>query len=284
VRCAAAWIALGGVLAACGPVRGQDSPTLTDRYDFSRRTARFDLPGRLDEVSGLAMTPDGRLFAHGDERATVYEIDPSTGEVGKRFHLDDPAVRDDFEGMAIVGERFFLISSLGLLYEFREVGDRERAPYRVTDTRVGAKCEVEGLDHDPVDDVLLVACKRATPEQGAIVIYRLPLDAARGTLPPIVIDREQLRAFDLKTDFAASGVAVDPTETIVLVSGRDEAIIEVDRSGRVLAAQRLSRKRHPQSEGIEYGPDGTLYVADERGSKRARLTAYARRGAGAYVP
>ena len=129
-----------GVASAAEPVPTASLPTLLDRHDFRRRTSRFDLPGRLNEISGLAFTPDGRLFGHDDERGRVHEIDPGTGEVGKRFDLGEDMVRDDFEGMAIAGERFFLISSRGWLYEFREVGDRESAPYRVTDTGVGANC------------------------------------------------------------------------------------------------------------------------------------------------
>ncbi|MGB1841816.1 MAG: hypothetical protein ACPHWZ_11970, partial [Longimicrobiales bacterium] len=35
-----------------------------DRFDLDERIWYHDLPGRLDEVSGLAFTPDGRLFAH----------------------------------------------------------------------------------------------------------------------------------------------------------------------------------------------------------------------------
>ena len=87
------------------------------------------------------MTPDGRLFAHGDEKATIHEIDPATGEVGKRFFLGNHTARDDFEGIAIVGERFFLISSLGILYEFREGDDREEVAYTRFDTGVGGRCD-----------------------------------------------------------------------------------------------------------------------------------------------
>lgn len=277
-------------LMACTP-RAQDdrsqpnpssSPpsTLLDRYDFSKRTARFDLPGRLDEVSGLAFTPDGRLFGHDDERGRVHEIDPETGVVGKRFDVGEDMVRADFEGIAIAGDRFFLISSRGLLYEFREGRDREAVPYRMTDTGVGADCDAEGLDYDEVEDALLIACKASTPDRGVIVIHRLPLDPERARLPPLTISKEQLGAHGLGEDFDPSAIAVDPTGTLVLLSGRHEAIIEVDRAGRILAGFALSDDRHPQPEGLEFGPDGTLYIADEKNRRDARMTVYARLPAG----
>lgn len=270
---------VAGVLAcASGSAVGQSGTTFVDRYDLEHRTRRFDLPGRLDEISGLAFTPDGRLFAHDDERGRVYQIDPMTGEVGKRFDLGEEVVRGDFEGIAIVGERFFLISSTGFLYEFREAGDRESTGYRVTDTRVGASCEVEGLDYDPLDEVLLIACKVSTPDRGVIVVYRLPLDPARDRSPPLEIPRAQLPAHALDAGFDPSAVTVDPTGTLLLLSGGHNALIEVDRSGRILAGVELSKKRHPQPEGLAFGPDGTLYISDEKNGKDARLTAYARIG------
>ena len=256
----------------------QQMPTLADRYDFGRSTSRFDLPARLDEISGLTITPDGRLFGHQDERATVYEIDLHSGKVGKRFSLGDPAEPGDFEGIAIVGERFFLITSRGLLYEFREAGDREAAPYRVTDTLLGAHCEVEGLDHDPVDDVLLVACKVSAPERGVVVVHRLPMGPERGRPDSIEIPRSQLSEWGLDGGFEPSAIAVDPTGTLVLSSASAEALIEVDREGHVLAGVRLSPGGHAQPEGLAFGPDGTLYIADERNRRGPRLTAYAPRG------
>jgi len=244
------------------------------RYDFENRLRRFDLPGRLDEISGLAFTPDGRLFAHDDERGRVHQIDPVSGEVGMRFDLGTDLVRDDFEGIAVAGERFFLVSSTGRLYEFREGADRENVPFRVTDTGVGRSCEVEGLEYDPEDDALLIACKVTLPDRGEIVVHRLPLAPDVEALSPIRIPKSSLNAWGLEAEFDASAVAVTPAGSWLLLSGRHDAMIEIDRSGVVVAAVELSKGRHPQSEGIAIGPDGTLYISDEKNGKEARLTAY----------
>ena len=250
-----------------------DEPFLS-RYDFENRLRRFDLPGRLDEISGLAFTPDGRLFAHDDERGRVHQIDPVSGDVGMRFDLGTEVVRDDFEGIAIAGERFFLVSSTGRLYEFREGADRENVPFRVTDTGVGRSCEVEGLEHDAQDGALLIACKITLPDRGEIVVHRLPLAPDVEALSPIRIPKSALNAWGLDAAFDPSAVAVTPAGSWLLLSGRHDAIIEVDRSGAVVAAVELSKGRHPQSEGIAIGPDGTLYISDEKNGKEARLTAY----------
>ncbi|MGY8778378.1 MAG: SdiA-regulated domain-containing protein [Longimicrobiales bacterium] len=255
----------------------QEQASVLAGYDFEERLWYVDLPGRLEEVSGLAFSPDGRLFAHDDERGRIHEIDPSSGALGKRFDLGEDLVLGDFEGLAIVGERFFAVVSTGLLYEFREGGDGENVEYQLTDTGLGAGCEIEGFDVDPIDQALLFACKVATPGRGTIVVQRLPLDPAQTRPSPLEVARTQLEAWNVSREFAPSGIAVSPSGTFLILSGRNDAIIEVDRAGQVVGAVLLSKGRHPQSEGIAFGPDGSLYVSDEKNGKAARLTSYIRR-------
>jgi len=277
----------GFLCLACAPAvtPGQETPSVLGLHDLERPTASFEMPGRLEEISGLAVTADGRLFGHDDERATVHEIDRTTGEVGKRIFVGgDPSIEGDFEGLAIAGERFFLVTSQGLLYEFREVADRQIAPHRVTDLGLGATCEIEGLDYDAGDDVLLAACKVASPEHGTIVVHRLPLDPQRPRPVPLEIPRSQLPPFGVGPDFQASSIAVTPGGTLLLSSAAPEAVIEVDRTGRVLAGIDLDGDEHPQTEGLAFGPDGTLYLADEQNGAEARVTAYAQVRTGREEP
>ena len=258
----------------------RDVIPLLEQYDFERRLDHFDLPDRLAEISGLAFTSDGRLFGHDDERGRVHHIDTSAGDVGARFSLGARTVRDDFEGLAIVGERFFLISSAARIYEFREVEDRGSSQFVVSDTNLGRRCEVEGFDFDPSEDELLIACKEARPDDGFIVVYRWPIDPLLEMPSPIRIDKDELAAFDLDDDFDPSAVTVTPSGTILLLAGRQESLIEIDRAGRILAGVELSANRHPQPEGLAFGPDGTLFIADERNGRAARITAYGRPGSG----
>ena len=274
---------------APAPAAAQTSAATTvssflDRYDFEERAWYHDLPGRLDEVSGLAFTPDGRLFAHDDERARLHEIDPSSAEVGKRFDLGEELVRGDFEGLAIVDDRFFLITSTARLYEFREGADREDMAFRLTDTNLGDRCEVEGLDHDPELDALLVACKTSLPERGLVVVHRIPIQEGAAAIPDLTVLRTDIESHGIDGSFAPSAVAVTPVGTILLLSGRDDALIEVDRDGGLVAAVELRGGRHPQSEGLAIGPDGTIYISDEKNGKEPRLTAYAPRSSGAEEP
>jgi len=251
------------------------------RYDFSSGEGHPEnLQGVLQEVSGLATSPDGRLFAHHDERATVYEIDPESGKILKAFSVGFMSIPGDFEGLAIAGERFFLIRSDGLLVEFREGEDGTSVGHRVHNTGLGSRCELEGLAFDPEEEALLLPCK--TPRdrvlEGYIVVFVVPLATLEpAVLPRIFLPLEELEAMDLKEEFHPSAIEVHPvTGTLILVAAQEEALLEFSPQGRLLAAKELKKKDHPQPEGIAFLPDGTLVLADEGQGGPGRLTRYQR--------
>ena len=64
-----------------------------------RPIARWLLPPELSEISGLALTDDGRLFAHNDESARISEIDYRRGTILKHFYAGEKDLRGDFEGL-----------------------------------------------------------------------------------------------------------------------------------------------------------------------------------------
>lgn len=277
------FLPLLGVLATLGSGPSQTRPAapITARYDFDRRAGRFDLPGRLNEVSGLALSAAGLLYAHDDERGVVYRIDPASGEVDRGFGVGTPPRRADFEGIARAGDRWFLVTSRALLYEFQEVEEGANSPVRVTDTGLGDSCEVEGLAFNPTTRSLLLACKMIAPPAREAVVHRLPLDPGAPPRSPIRVSFRSLVPFGFEDGIHPSGIEVDPvTGSLVLVSARERALVEIDGEGRVLSAIALPRRRHAQPEGVTFGPDGRIFVSDEARGGRARITVYGPREVG----
>lgn len=263
------------------------------RYDLAGEPAwEVRLPKALDEISGLAFSGDGRLFAQGDQDATIWQLDARSGRVLKTFTVaagkDDPdmgkkagkkTLAGDFEDIQIVGDRFFLISSNGILVEFREGDDGGSVPYTAHDTGLGGTCEIEGLAHDPAGRSLLILCKvphKAYKDQ--VVLFAWSLDrGATDKAPRIRVDYSKLAGTG-SSSFHGSAVALAPGgKSVVMIAGPQEAFAELSLSGDVLSSGGLDRKAHPQPEGLAFAPDGTLLMSDEAAGKRATLSGYSPR-------
>lgn len=238
------------------------------------------LPRRLTEISGLALTEDGRLLAHHDEAAVVFELDLQTGAVVKEFEVGDAngPVRDDFEGIAAADGLLYLVTSAGRLYVFEEGAEGETVLFTVYATGVGRRCEIEGLAWDKRRRALLLLCKRSLdpdrPDELAIHIWsaeeRRLLKEATTFIPLADVSRELGGS-----GYRPSGIERHPgSGNYFVVAARQQAVAEVTPTGRLLAVERFPGRWHRQIEGITFGPDGALIVADEGAGGRARLTVY----------
>lgn len=235
------------------------------------------MPGRLREISGLALTPDERLLAVTDEKAIVYELDYQHGKIIKSFALGDPLVRADFEGIAVLKDTIWLMTSDGWLFASTEGADGASMHYRKFDTGHGDHCELEGLAEDRAAEILILACKEVNSKEKDLKMFEW--SAASGDLEYIrdvaVPERSITRAIDKKR-FNPSGIAIDPrTGERVLVAARQKALVRLNSDGTLSEAIISAKKsRHKQAEGIAISSDGRMFIADEGGDGRARLAIY----------
>lgn len=280
-------VALIGVVASAALAAGifavgfsSPSSVLAGYAMASGGDTHWELPKELGEVSGLATTPDGRVFAHGDERALILQLDVPGQRVVKTFAMGRNGVPGDFEGIAVVSGRFWLVTSDGMLYESAEGENGGWVPFRIYDTGVGAQCEVEGLAYDPTSAALMIACKepRVPALRGQIVVFRWSI-ARRALLPRGTL---RLRSNTLArsagvSNFHPSGIERDSaTGHWLLVAARQRAIVEITPAGELVGGVALVRRRHRQPEGIAIGSGRTLLIADEGGGRRGMLTVYRR--------
>jgi uncharacterized protein YjiK len=241
--------------------------------------ARWRLPKGLEEISGLAVTSEGRLVGHDDERAVIYEIDVETGAVAERVRLGDPVARGDFEGLAIGGGAVFLVTSDGLIHCFAEAGGRRRDDFEIFDSGLSAIAEIEGVAWDAPGGRLILACKssHSAALNGALVLYAWSPDAPdQHARPCLTVPAYALAEAVGARAFHPSGLEIDArTGRIVLVASTEKAIVELDAGGGLLAS-RLLGAQHRQPEGVTIMPDGSLVIADEAHGGAASLTCYAR--------
>ncbi len=242
---------------------------------------RWNLPKRLDEISGLALSADERLFAHDDERAVIYEIDWHRGRVSKAFALGDPSIKGDFEGIAIAGHDFYLVTSDGVLYRAAEGDDGAHVVYERIDTGTGRRCEIEGLTYDARRALLLLGCKapREASMQGRVsVLAWAPERRAIDEQASFSVPEKPFAAALEATHFNPSSVEISRDGThLYLLAGKQRALAEVDLNGGLMAVTPLPAKQHRQPEGLAIGPERETIIADEAGGGRATLAIYRRR-------
>jgi uncharacterized protein YjiK len=275
-------VVLASLLIAAGAT-ADDSNRISQYAMSEKSVTQWKLPNKLREVSGLALSPDGRLFTVADESAVVYEIDYQNGGLIGAFAFGNPVVAGDFEGIAWLDDELYLTTSNGILYSSPPGDDGEHVTASPVDTGIGKVCEIEGLAADPRGDRLYFACK-GSPKGGnrdylQIVVWSTTtgeqVDSLEVPLAPITSA--------LHVDhFNPSGIAIDPvTGHFIILAARQKSLLELAADGQLIGVRRLRMPdRHRQPEGIELTVDGRLLIADEGGDKKARLAIYEPRDSG----
>jgi uncharacterized protein YjiK len=260
-------------LAACTP------PSAASRSMFAAEPNRqWALPEALREVSGLAVSPDGRLFGHNDEIGVIYEIDFDAGHVVKSFALGSEAMTGDFEGLTITPDGdFWLTDSRGRLLRFREGAAEARVDVEAFDSGAGELCEIEGIAYQASEQSLLLACKRmlgrgARRDPPLIVAWAIGASETRewGRVNTATLAAAGVRSFQ------PSGLEFDQRSgRLIVISANDGAIAEFGPDGAMVAVRALSR-RHRQTEGVAILSDGSLILADEGGNGQPMISRYPR--------
>lgn len=249
---------------------------------------QWRLPGRLNEISGLAMTPDGRLLAVTDEVGIVYELDYENGELVKAFAFGNPAVKDDFEGIAVADGLVYLVTSTGTIYLAAEGADGQRVTFDSFETGLNSECEFEGLAQSLDNSRLLLLCKEvkgiAKIDGLSIFVWSIEDREILRTETILLPEYDILKK--LKVDrISPSGLTIDrQSGHLIIVASRQQALIEIDVDARLVEARHLLlTHRHRQAEGIELASGGRLVIADEGGSHKARLAVYHQEGVNPQV-
>ncbi|GEM_PF-69039 len=261
-------------------------------YAFDHPEAVFKLPRALREISGLTVLDSLRLGAIQDEAGTLFILDARTGVVTERKKFGKDG---DYEGLERVDHRVFVLRSDGALFEIADW----RAPKLVVTkhrTRLSSKYDTEGLGYDAARRRLLIACKeypgKKLKRHRAVYAFDLTtnalLDAPVFTIPtkemPALSGESALNrrlrrlfgsVFDM-SDFKPSALAVHPvTGRVYVLSSVRKMILVLTPEGAVSDVWALPKKRFPQPEGLTFLPDGTLFISNEGGGKRATLLRFA---------
>jgi uncharacterized protein YjiK len=276
---------------ACSQASEPEKSILGFYFNSTDSSRSVTLPKELKEISGLAMTHDGRLFAHNDENSVIYQIDYRNGTILKNFVVGKKkSKKEDFEGLAIVENTFYMVTSEGILFEFKEGEDGKNVKHKTHKTWLSSKYDVEGLCYDSETHALLLACKgyagKGYSDERAVYVFSLntkKLEKEPRLLLPKKVFKEDSSFIHTLGDFfllpvrkfAPSGIERHPkTGTFIIISAKGRSLIEISREGKILGRVVLPSERHKQPEGIAFTPDHHLLISDEGGDSKARITCY----------
>jgi uncharacterized protein YjiK len=238
--------------------------------------AMWLMPPELNEISGLALTDDGRLLAHDDELARVFEVDPRKGVIVKSFMLGK-GLKGDFEGITVVGQDIYMTLSNGRLYRFREGANNSSVPFTTFDLRLGKECEFEGVAYDRDSAQLVLPCKTVKLKhlEDEMVIYKWKIGSKDSTgISMMSVELSEVIGTNKWKKFRPSDITIDPvTGNYVIISSLEKGIVVVTPSGDVVSSQPLPGKHH-QAEGVAITKDNLLIISDEATSKPAAITLY----------
>ena len=168
-----------------GSVAAAATTALLDRFSLDADSMmQWRLPDRLNEISGLAITSDGRLLAVDDEVAVIYELNYDDGHLVKAFALGNPVIKGDFEGIAVADDLVYITTSAGRVFVSAEGADGQRVTFDNFDTGLGNYCEIEGLVQSTDNSRLYFMCKKARKKSGIKGLTLIAWDiAGRQMLP-----------------------------------------------------------------------------------------------------
>lgn len=265
------------------------TPTKTDfilsdkatSYDLGAPDETFILPNKLNEISGLALWKDSKLFTVQDEEGKVYVYDTKQQDVTNqiKFHK-----KNDFEGIAFRDSIAYVLESDGDVYHFNILAGKDEYEAEKFETVFSRSNDMEGLCYDPVSDRLLILPKekqlQSVKEDHLLGIYEMnPLTGKVKKQPAYTIDKMRLGAIIYGSDepylMKPSGLAVHPTTGhIYVIASVGKILVIIDRESNILAAKLLKKKIFPQPEGITFNQKNELFLSSEGKGKKASISRF----------
>lgn len=246
-------------------------------YNFNNKNKRVvQLPGELNEISGLAYFGSTRLIAHNDEHGIIFFIDVNSGKTEKKVRIGKSIIKRDFEGIAKLDNSVFIMTSEGELYSLITKNQNQFKIDKVIKINNSGKLNFEGLCYDPVTKKLLLVNKvgltKSQNNERGIFSFD-PVSGKFSDKPIINISLIDLKKRFRLRDFSPTAIEVHPlNKNFIILSSDEKCIIEISRAGKILDVVKLNGKEHRQPEGLTFLEDYTMIISDEAAGSKAKLT------------
>ncbi|MDN3594131.1 SdiA-regulated domain-containing protein [Zunongwangia endophytica] len=255
-----------------------DFPFSLEREDFTEEyeiQEKWDLPQRLEEISGMDFVDDERMAAIQDEEGIIFIYNLTSKKIEQEIEFGKDG---DYEGLALFGKDAFVLRSDGILFEVQDYLTKD---IKVTEheTFIKAKHNAEGLCADLKNNRLLITVKDRDPlSNNTKGIYAFDLETKKLLqTPAYAIDLEDPIFSDVKRKnklmvMMPSEVNINPvTGEIYITDGRNPKLLILSPDGDSKKLYLLKREKFYQPEGIAFKKNGELFISNEGHSDPANI-------------
>ncbi|NTS39279.1 SdiA-regulated domain-containing protein [Flavisolibacter sp. BT320] len=236
---------------------------------------KWDLPPVLKEVSGIAYMDGDRFACIQDEQGVIYIYNRAAGKVEKEIRFGAPG---DYEDIALVGEKAWVVRSDGKLFEV----DMASGKATQHSTPLTAEHNVEGLVYDKASNRLLLAIKDDEPGGADYKgIYGFDLAGKKMAKEPVYKIDMTNEAFasdkgkkkGKNKSVKPSAIGIHPsTGEIYVTDGPKSRLLIMEKNGNLKNVLQLG-KSFEQPEGITFSPSGELYISNEGNKQPGNILA-----------
>ncbi|MBN1608939.1 MAG: hypothetical protein JW940_20095 [Polyangiaceae bacterium] len=274
----------------------RDASSSLERYALDKPLLVARLPSTLREVSGLTAISGTEVACIQDEDGLVFVYDLEQQKVTRQVRFGPVG---DYEGIARVDARFYVLRSDGTLYELDSLAEQ---PNVRTHALKLPTSNNEGLCYDSAERRLLIAPKsrmgKGREFKNARPIYAFNLETSELVTDPVIMidvdsiyqfaDAHQLGVPEKAKKkggtrpmlrFMPSSVAVHPvTGELFLLSAMDHVLATFDKQGQVTGYVVLDSGVFRQPEGVTFLPNGDMVVSNEGAGQEPTLLRFQYQG------
>ena len=223
--------------------------------------AKWELPDRLKEVSGIVYLDEDRFLCVQDEEGIVFVYNRSTNRIEKEIPFGGTG---DYEGIALNGNTIYVVRSDGQLYEIPINDNSGINQYK---TELTAEHNIEGLTYDQRNNRLLLAIKDDEPgNKNYKGIYAFDLTSKKLSMNPVYkidLNDKILQQVNNKKKIKPSEIGIHPQSgDIYITDGPGSRLIIMDEKVNIKKVFDLG-KQFVQPEGISFSPEGEVYISNE---------------------
>lgn len=225
---------------------------------------KWEMPGYLKEISGIAHLNDGRFACVQDELGKIFIFDTGNNTIEKEIPFGSPG---DYEGIAVVGTTAYIIRADGKLFEVSEYSGDKPAVVMYT-TSLTEKHDVEGLCYDKKNNRLLLGIKeneQDTKDYKGIYAFDITSkNLAASPVHKINLTHGIWNDVKNKDKIKPSDIDVHPvTGDLYILDGPGSQLLVMGSDGTIKNLYQLNKSDFQQPEGISFTDTGDLYISNE---------------------